>query len=257
MAPDAPIIFCFRGRNFCIFFDFFRFLFVFFRRFYRFLFSSGHRDKNGVENISGFRFDVLPRAVHFDDGTVVTMNIPHNASSFKWHWDRSLFVDCLSLHIPNRKFRLRRVIPLSFVKRAAEFRDKLARYGATAILTGGSLLGTSTTSIKLRSKELSMRGDAVALDLDARIVPYSVPYFTVLSLVRSGQYGFPYRIMVVPYRIMGFKWHCERILFVDCLSLHIPNRKFRLRRVIPLSFVRRAAEFRDKLARYGSRTTMR
>ncbi|KAH7721745.1 Fukutin [Aphelenchoides avenae] len=87
------------------------------------------------------RFDVLPRAVHFDDGTVVTMNIPHNASSFKWHWDRSLFVDCLSLHIPNRKFRLRRVIPLSFVKRAAEFRDKLARYGATAILTGGSLLG--------------------------------------------------------------------------------------------------------------------
>lgn len=61
-----------------------------------------------------------------------------------WHWERSVFVDCLSLHIPNRTFRLRRRIPLSFVKRAAEFRDKLALYNATAILTGGSLLGKLT-----------------------------------------------------------------------------------------------------------------
>lgn len=82
------------------------------------------------------------KTVNLTDGRSVSVFAPKNPAKFLWMWARGRFMPCKPRKVVGRNGTDARYIPLSFVDEVAKIRDMLIAHNATALLSGGSLLGT-------------------------------------------------------------------------------------------------------------------
>ncbi|KAH7719724.1 fukutin [Aphelenchoides avenae] len=85
------------------------------------------------------RYTTTKRRVALTNGQHLDALVPNSIPTFLRHWRRGRFLQCRP--VLTRAANVSRVIPLSFVKTVAAFRDFCDAHNVTCFLCGGSLLG--------------------------------------------------------------------------------------------------------------------
>ncbi|KAH7676111.1 Fukutin, partial [Aphelenchoides avenae] len=87
------------------------------------------------------KYETKQSFIPLSNGVLLSAHVPEDIPDFLWQWKRGRFQECNPVPVGNREENITRFLPLSYINRAAEFRNLCNEFNVTCFIFGGSLLG--------------------------------------------------------------------------------------------------------------------